>query len=312
VDATAVATALCGDSIATNVFMLGYAWQHGLVPLSREALERAIELNGAAVRMNLDAFLWGRRAAVDPDAVHAAVRALKAGGAGDAEPEHRRLSETLDEMVDRRAAFLTDYQDAAWAGRYRSLVEEVRRAERERTPGMDGLAAAVARCAFKLMSYKDEYEVARLYTEGTFLKEVETRFEGDYRLVFNLAPPGIAERDPETGHLRKRTFGSWMLRAFRVLARMKRLRGTRFDPFGRTEERRTERRLIEEYDATVRELVAGLTRDNHALAVRIASVPEKIRGFGHVKEAHLATAEAERGKLLAAWRSPEAPRVAAE
>jgi indolepyruvate ferredoxin oxidoreductase len=312
VDATAVATALCGDSIATNVFMLGYAWQHGLVPLSREALERAIELNGAAVRMNLDAFLWGRRAAVDPDAVHAAVRALKADGSGDAEPERRRLSETLDEMVDRRAAFLAEYQDAAWAGRYRSLVEEVRRAERERTPGMDGLAAAVARYAFKLMSYKDEYEVARLYTEGTFLKEVETRFEGDYRLVFNLAPPGIAERDPETGHLRKRTFGPWMLRAFRVLAKLKRLRGTAFDPFGRTEERRTERRLIEEYAETVRELAAGLARDNHALAVRIASVPEKIRGFGHVKEAHLAAARAEEEKLLAAWRNPEAPRVAAE
>jgi len=312
VDATAIATALCGDSIATNVFMLGFAWQRGLVPLSHEALERAIELNGAAVRMNLEAFLWGRRAAVDPAAVHAAVRTLKAGEAGEAEPEHRRLSETLDEMVARRAAFLTDYQDAAWAGRYRALVEEVRRAERERAPGMDGLAAAVARYAFKLMSYKDEYEVARLYTEGAFLKEVETRFEGDYRLVFNLAPPGIAERDPETGHLRKRTFGPWMLRAFRVLARLKRLRGTRFDPFGRTEERRTERRLIEDYFGTVRELLAGLTPDNHPLAVRIASVPERIRGFGHVKEAHLATAEAEEAQLLAAWRSPEAPRVAAE
>jgi indolepyruvate ferredoxin oxidoreductase len=314
VDATRLSVALLGDSIATNVFMLGLAWQRGLVPLSAEALERAIELNGTAVAMNRQAFLWGRRAACDPAGVEAAVRALKGGEDGEAaaEPAHRVLSRSLDEIVERRVAFLTDYQDAAWAARYRDLVRRAREAEERQGRGLTGLAEAVARNAFKLMAYKDEYEVARLYTDGTFAKSVADRFEGDYRLTFHLAPPAIAHKDPRTGHLKKRTFGPWMMAAFRILAKGKRLRGTRFDPFGRTEERGMERRLIAEYEATVEELIARLSPATHALAVSIAQVPDMIRGFGHVKEANVAKAEVLKAELLEAMRDPAAPRAAAE
>jgi len=313
VDATRIAVALLGDSIATNVFMLGYAWQKGQIPLSIEAIERAIELNGAAVEMNKQAFLWGRRAAHDMASVEAAVRAVKAGeGREPAGPEHRRLSETLDEMIARRVQSLTAYQDAKYAARYKDLVDRVRAAEAAKAPGLSGLTEAVARFAHKLMAYKDEYEVARLYTDGTFVKQLQDQFEGDYKLTFHLAPPAVAPRDPHTGHLRKVTYGPRMLLAFKVLAKMKRLRGTFLDPFGRTEERRTERQLIADYFATVEELLAKLNHGNHGLAVQIASIPDQIRGFGHVKEANLKAAKAREAELLQAFRNPVAPKAAAE
>lgn len=302
VDATRLATALLGDSIATNLFMLGYAWQKGLVPVSHEALEKAIELNGTAVAMNKAAFLWGRRAAHDL----ARVERL----ATPPQEEGHRLSRTLDEAIARRVEQLTAYQDAAYAARYTALVEKVRAAEAKL--GREALTEAVARNYYKLMAYKDEYEVARLYTDGSFLKQIEAQFEGDYKLQFHLAPPAFAEKDPDTGHLKKRAFGPWMLRAFGLLARMKRLRGTALDPFGRTAERKAERQLIADYEAVVEELLARLGPDTHAVCVAIARVPEQIRGYGHIKDEALGKAKAREAELLATLRTPAAPKLAAE
>jgi indolepyruvate ferredoxin oxidoreductase len=297
-DSTELATALTGDAIASNLFLLGFAAQRGLVPLSVEALERAIELNNVAVEFNKRAFLWGRRAGHDL----AAVQRMAAPPPGALSRE-RALSESLDEAIARRAEFLTGYQDAAYAARYRALVERVRAVERQRV-GATALTDAVARYYFKLLAYKDEYEVARLYTDGTFRRQLEAQFEGDYRLELNLAPPLIAARDAATGHLKKQTFGRWMLRVMRVLARLKRLRGTAFDIFGRTPERRLERQLIVDYEALVEELLQRLERANHALAVELAQIPEHIRGFGHVKDDHIAKAKAREAALLAQLRNP--------
>ena len=302
-DATRIATALLGDSIATNLFMLGFAYQRGLIPVSSGAIERAIDLNAVAVAMNRQAFLWGRRAAHDL----AAVETIAAPAA-----PRRPVAATLDERIARRVEELTAYQDAAYAARYRSLVERVRAVEGGRVRGAQALSEAVARYYHKLLAYKDEYEVARLYSDGSFLESLSRQFEGDFTLQFNLAPPLIAPRDAETGRLQKRVYGPRMLHAFRLLAKLKGLRGTRFDPFGYTAERREERRLIGEYEAIVEELLVGLNPDNHGLAVEIASIPEQIRGYGHVKEEHLAKARTRQAELLAAWRAPLAPAEAAE
>jgi indolepyruvate ferredoxin oxidoreductase len=304
VDATRIATALIGDSIATNMFMLGFAFQRGLVPLSSEAINKAIELNGAAVKMNQAAFLWGRRAAVDP----AAVERLIAPRA-DAAPA--KPAQTLDEIIARRVEFLTGYQDAAYAGRYRELVGRVRQAEAAQVRGSSALAEAVARYYFKLLAYKDEYEVARLYADPAFMEKVRAQFDGDYKLHFHLAPPLFARRDPVTGELRKSEYGGWVFTAFKLLARFKGLRGTPLDIFGRTAERRMERQLIADYEAAVGEILARLSAQNHGLAVQIASIPEDIRGYGHVKEASVDKARAKQAELLAALRSPEKVRSAA-
>ncbi len=314
VDATDLATALCGDSIATNTFMLGYAWQKGLVPVSLAALMRAIELNGAAVPMNKSAFDWGRMAAHDLAAVQKAAGLKSAPeisaflGAADAATSAAfegfgTLAKTLDEQVAVRAKFLTEYQDAAYAQTYRDLVERVRRAEADKAPGMSGLAEAVARYAFKLMAYKDEYEVARLYTTGDFEKRIREVFDGDYKVSFNLAPPLLAKRDAD-GHLSKSEYGPWVFTAFKLLARLKGLRGSALDVFGYTAERRGERQLILDYAKTIETLLAGLGHDRHALAVEIAKLPEQIRGYGHVKEANLAKVRAKWDELLAAYKAP--------
>ncbi|HEX6834830.1 MAG TPA: indolepyruvate ferredoxin oxidoreductase family protein [Rudaea sp.] len=309
VAATDLATALLGDSIASNLFMLGYAWQKGWVPLSLDALMRAIELNAAAVEMNKSAFQWGRLAAHDIEKVRAAAlgKALVEDSTGAQPLDDARLSTTLDDRIARRVAFLTDYQNAAYAAKYRALIDKVRATEQSNVPGATGLTEAVARYAFKLMAYKDEYEVARLYTSGDFEKRVRDTFDGDFKIHFHLAPPLFARRDSE-GHLRKAEYGSWVFGAFKLLAKLRGLRGTAFDVFGYTAERRSERALIDEYFATIDELLAKLDRSNHALAVEIASIPEQIRGYGHVKEAHQAKAQARRGELLAAWRNPEPAR----
>jgi indolepyruvate ferredoxin oxidoreductase len=306
VDGTRLATALLGDSIATNLFMLGYAFQKGLVPVSAEAIERAVGLNGVAVEANKQAFLWGRRAAHDPAAVERIV------AEADPEPETHRIATTLDEIVARRIDFLTAYQDAAYAERYRALVDRVRRVEAEKARGRTGLAEAVARAYFKLLAYKDEYEVARLYTDRAFLERLHAQFEGEFRIEFNLAPPLLARRDPETGHPQKRSFGPWMLTAFRMLSALKGLRGTRFDPFGYGAERKMERRLIAEYEDTVETLIAGLDHDKHALALEIAAIPEQIRGFGHVKQANAERAKRREAELLAAYRAPTPQQTAAQ
>ena len=304
-DAHALATGLMGDSIATNLFMLGFAWQKGLVPVSESALMQAIELNRVAIDFNKQSFLWGRRAAVDLAAVERAAR--PAEEAPGEEPEG------LEDLILRRVNFLTDYQDAALAQRYRRLVETVAEAERARTPGLTGLAEAAARYYFKLLAIKDEYEVARLYTNGSFEAQLAEAFEGDYKLRFHLAPPLFARCDPDSGQLQKRAYGPWVFSLFRILARLRRLRGTRLDPFGRTEERRTERRLVADYEALVREVLEALAPGNHQTAVALLSLPERIRGYGHVKDAAIARTEAERSQLLARFRGAPAPAaVAAE
>jgi indolepyruvate ferredoxin oxidoreductase len=301
VDATRLATALLGNSIGANIFLVGYAYQLGALPLSAAAIEKAIELNGEAVAMNQAAFRWGRRAAIDLAAVDKLTRPL-------AVEDDRLLSRSLPETIERRAAFLTDYQNRAYAERYRQLVERARAVEAEKTPGKSGLAEAVARYLFKLMAYKDEYEVARLYTDGSFRKQLENEFGGEnLRLEFHLAPPVLARRDPQTGKPKKMAFGPWLLPAFRALAKLKFLRGTPFDPFGRSAERRTERALIRDYEALLDELLAKLSAQNHHLAVGLAAIPEKIRGFGHVKAWHLERAKAEEAALLEQFRSGAPP-----
>ncbi|HZY55348.1 MAG TPA: indolepyruvate ferredoxin oxidoreductase family protein [Reyranella sp.] len=305
-EASKLATALMGDSIATNLFMLGYAYQKGLVPIGHSALEQAIELNGTAVPMNLGAFRWGRRAAAD----RAAVEALVAPPVDNVVP--LRTAPTVDELVASRVKLLTAYQDAALAERYRALVERVRTVEQKVIPGQTKLAEAVARYYAKLLAYKDEYEVARLYSEVTFAAQLNGQFEGDFRLKFHLAPPLLASRDAKTGHLQKQEFGPWMLPVFRFLSKLKGLRGTAFDPFGYTAERKQERALIREYEGLVDELLGGMGSLNHSLAVKLASLPDDIRGYGHVKDAHLARARRKQQDLLAQWRHPPVMTQAAE
>jgi indolepyruvate ferredoxin oxidoreductase len=306
IDATRLATALMGNSIAANMFMVGYAFQKGALPLAAESIEQAIEMNGEAVAMNQAAFRWGRRAAID------VVDVEKLIPGADSEDDNRRLSQTLDEIVDRRVGFLTEYQDAAYAQRYSDLVAKARTAEGAKAPGRTGLAEAVARNLFKLMAYKDEYEVARLYTDGSFTKQVEAAFEpGSLRFEFHLAPPLLARIDRATGEPRKMSFGPWMMKAFGVLRRLRFLRGTALDPFGYTAERRTERRLIADYEATLSEILGKLNADNHPLAVGLAVIPEKIRGFGHVKLRNLAAAKADEAALLEQFRSGGAPMLKA-
>ena len=337
VDATRIATALTGDAIATNLFMLGFAWQKGHIPLSRAAIERAIEINGVAVEMNLSAFDRGRRTAADRDAMErraapdtAASRTasgtasgiasgtasgiasgIASGTASSIEVAPPRRRETLESLVDHRAAFLADYRNAAYADRYRGFVERVRDAERSRAKGMRGLAEAVARGYFKLLAYKDEYEVARLFAAPEFRRRLEATFEGDYTLEFHLAPPLFARHDPVTGEPRKSRYGPWMMRVFGMLARLKGLRDTVLDPFGYTQERRGERRLIERYEQTLASLIGDLDHTNHAIAVEIASLPERIRGFGHVKARSIEEAGRREAELLARFEAAvEAPDAA--
>ncbi|CAO3375589.1 Indolepyruvate ferredoxin oxidoreductase, alpha and beta subunits [Azospirillum argentinense] len=314
-DATKLATALMGDSIATNPFLMGYAWQKGLIPITAEAILKAIELNGVAVKMNTDAFNWGRRAAVDLAAVEAAANPPQEQAASHDLfiLDQRRPSASLDEAIARRTAFLTDYQDAAYASRYHALVDWTRRVEGQRLPGSTALTEAVAKGYFKLLAYKDEYEVARLYTDTGFVEQVGRMFEGDYKLVFHMAPPVMGESGEDGGEPKKKRFGPWMLKALRLLARGKRLRGSPLDPFGWLAERRMERRLIAEYEAIMGEILHGLTRDNHATAVEIARLPQEMRGYGPVKARNVEAAKAKEAALLDGFRQPAAPQpMAAE
>ena len=311
IDASRLATALLGQSLGANMLMLGYAYQLGALPVSAEAIEKAIALNGEAVPMNLAAFQWGRRAAVDLAAVEALARP-----APGTEDKARALSGSFDEMVARRIDFLTAYQSADYAAHYRRRVEEAKAAEARQAPGKTGFAEAVARYLFKLMAYKDEYEVARLYADPAFLKQVTNEVdpvspERGLRLTFYLAPPLLARHDKTTGEPRKMSFGPWMLSAFRLLAKFKFLRGTAFDPFGYTAERKTERRLVRDYEALLDELIAKLAPENHHIAVGLAAIPEKIRGFGHVKQRHLKAAKADEAALLGQFRAGGTPLLKA-
>ncbi len=306
VNASRLATVLEGDSIGTNLFMLGFAYQKGWLPLSGAALERAIELNGVAIDKSIRTFKWGRLAAHDPEQIRELTEPLLEARGGT------HISRTLDEVISRREAELTGYQDAAYAARYRALVDRVREAEAVRAPGMSALAEAVARNFFKLMAYKDEYEVSRLYSDGRFRQRLEAQFEGDYRLRVHMSPPLLARRDPVTGRPGKRLFGPWIFPLFRALAALKGLRGTALDPFGYTAERRTERRLRDDYENTLISLLDSLQPGNHGLAVAIAAVPEQIRGFGFIKMNSMAEAAKRRQELFAAYHSSAPDAVAAE
>jgi indolepyruvate ferredoxin oxidoreductase len=296
-DATALASALVGDSIYANLLLLGCAAQRGLMPVGSAAIERAIELNGNAVAQSLAAFRWGRLVAADP----AAVRAAAAPFLPDAHSER-----TLAELVERRAQFLAEYQDEAYASRYRALVDLAREAERTRTGAEGVFAETVARNHFKLLAYKDEYEVARLHTLPAFRAQLEREFEGEFEVAFHFAPPLLARRDPATGRPRKRRYGQWILPVLAALARLRGLRGTALDPFGWTAERRRERELIAEYEATVRELAGALAPGNHAVAVEIAALPQRIRGFGHLRAKSIEAAQARAADLAARFRGRQA------
>jgi indolepyruvate ferredoxin oxidoreductase len=305
VPATSSAVRLLGDSIATNVFMLGYAVQKGFMPISLAAIEQAIRLNGVAIEANLHALNWGRLAAQDPARLTATL--AQAGGAGTGEEP---VSETLEQLLARRVRHLTDYQDAAYARSYIDFLQKVREQENAKVPGSTAVAQAVAISLSKLMSYKDEYEVARLYSNGDFERRLKQQFAGDYTLKVHLSPPIFNPHDKLTGKPRKIAFGPWMLKAFRLLSRLKRLRGTRLDVFGYTAERRTERRLIEDYRKTIEGILPVLNLENQALVASIAALPDMIRGYGHVKQESLENYEKELAKLLASFDSVKLAKIA--
>jgi indolepyruvate ferredoxin oxidoreductase len=296
VPATSSAVRVMGDSIATNIFMLGFTVQKGLMPIGLEAIEQAIRLNGVAIDENLHALNWGRLAAHDP-ARFGKLLAQATGGEAGVEP----ISQTLGEIIDRRLQHLTAYQDAAYADRYLKFVDKVREVEYARVPGSTAITQAVALSLSKLMSYKDEYEVARFYTNGDFLRRLREQFDGEYKLSFHLSPPILNPRDKATGRPRKVAFGPWMLSAFKLLAKLKGLRGTAFDVFGYTAERRMERQLVEDYRKTIESVLPVLSRENAELVAKIAALPDMIKGYGYVKDDNFAKYQAELQRLLASF-----------
>ena len=290
-DAGRLATKLMGHSIATNIFMLGFAFQRGLVPLSSAAILRAIVLNGAAADDNARAFNWGRRAALDPQGIDALI--------ADDEPADpaRRLSANLDEIIDRRRAALVDYQDQAYARRYAELLAQVRQRELKVGAGGTALSQAVARNYFKLLAYKDEYEVARLFASPAFDQHLAASFEGDYRLNFHITLPWSRGTKPGA-EPKKIRFGPWLLPAMKFMARLKFLRGTAFNPFGRIPERVQERELIADYERTIEHILQKLTDATLDTAIALASVPDGIRGYGPVKEKSIRLARKAQADLL--------------
>jgi len=290
-NADLAATKLMGDSIYTNPMLLGYAWQKGWVPLTLDSLIRAIELNAVAVDNNKTAFTWGRRAAYDLPS----VEKLFAPAQIITMPESRLARDSVDALVTKRVAFLTAYQNADYAKTYEAFVRKTETVES--ALGKTLLTQNVARYLFKLMAYKDEYEVARLHTDTAFLTKVNAMFEGDFKINYNLAPPIIAKKN-EKGELQKQQFGPWMLTGFKALAKLKGLRGTVFDVFGKTDERKMERALIGEYMSAIDTLLETLNTSNHTIAVDIARIPELIKGFGHVKERNVKTARLQWAGLM--------------
>ena len=292
-DGTRIATALMGDAIATNVFMLGYAYQKGLIPVSATSLVKAIEAIGVAVASNVASFNWGRRAAHDLPRVESI--------AFPAKTIQIQMPQSLDAMVKKRSAILTDYQNAAYAARYSTLVEQVKTAE-QALGHSEQLSKAVAQNAFKLMAYKDEYEVARLYTNGEFEAALRTQFEGDVTLKFHLAPPLFSRKDAN-GHLRKSTYGAWMMPVFKQLAKFKFLRGSAMDIFGHSTERRAERQLRDDYLNNLSQSLPHLNAENHATLLELARLPEQLRGYGHIKEAGIEHYQQRCDKLMRTFKS---------
>jgi indolepyruvate ferredoxin oxidoreductase len=271
-DANRAAEVLFGDTVFANVMMLGATWQLGLIPVTFEALMRAIELNGVFTKQNKEAFAGGRLAVADVNFMTSLLG-------------HEAPKETLDEIVDRRKKFLEAYQNGNYARRYTDLVDHVRRVEGDRLPGSEAVTTAVAKSLFKLMAYKDEYEVARLHMETGFLDRLRQEFEGDFTVKYHLAPPILSAGKDARGRPLKRQFGQWIEPVFRILARFKFLRGTAFDVFGYSKERRMERGLIDWYETLVAELLPDLDDNTAEASARIASLPMEIRGYGPVKEA---------------------------
>ena len=291
-DANRVSTQVLGDTIYINPMLLGFAWQKGWVPLGHEALMRAIELNDVAVAQNIAAFEWGRHCAHHWNVVDALL--------APAQVIQFHKPQGLDALVAKRVAFLTDYQNASYAKRYSDIVLRVKAAEA--AFHKTSLSEAVARNLFKLMAYKDEYEVARLHTNTAFLQKIGDMFEGDYTVNYHLAPPIISKAN-EKGELQKQKFGPLMLTGFKLLKHFKVLRGTPLDIFGNTEEREMERALIGEYVASIDEVLAKLNADNHALALEIANLPDAVKGFGHVKARNVVAVRSKWDGLMEKWRS---------
>ncbi|MFM7330628.1 MAG: DUF6537 domain-containing protein [Brachymonas sp.] len=294
-NAEAAASKLMGDTLYTNPMMLGFAWQKGWIPLEKVSLIRAIELNAVAIDQNKAAFEWGRRAAHD----WASVEKLLS----PAQTIEFKKKDSLQDMITKRVEFLTSYQNAAYSQEYKAFVEKVSAA------GNTQLTEAVTKYLFKLMAYKDEYEVARLHTDAAFHDTVKTMFEGEVKLSYHLAPPLLAKKNSK-GELQKQPYGAWMLTAFKLLAKMKALRGTAFDIFGKTEERKMERSLITEYRNSIEKLLPSLNASNAATALEIARIPEQIKGFGHVKERNVAAARAKWSKLEAEFLSAPLAKAA--
>ncbi|MFI8558217.1 indolepyruvate ferredoxin oxidoreductase family protein [Pseudomonas putida] len=291
IDGSYLATALMGDSIATNMFMLGYACQMGWLPVGYEALMQAVELNGTAVASNKAAFMWGRRAAVDLDKVKDLVE-RKQPTQGDL-----KLSQSLDEMVERRVAFLTEYHDARFAAQYYKRILTFKELEKRLFGQTGKLTEAVARNYFKVLAIKDEYEVARLYSRPEFLEKINAQFEGDFKLQFHLAPPLFSGG-------KKSGYGPWMLRAFKLLASVKRIRNTWMDPFARTHERKVEVSWLHDYEGILSMLESGLCAQKYDLAVQLADLPDAVRGYGPVKDRYLANAKTRLGTLMTQWNAP--------
>ena len=295
IDASRLATALMGDAVATNVFMLGFAWQKGLVPLGEASLARAIELNGAAVDMNKSAFAWGRQAALDPATARVAAGIDKTVSV----IALSRKKMTLDGLLVDRIARLTAYQNAAYARHYESFVREMATFEAARVGG-ERVTREIATSLYTLMAYKDEYEVARLFAETGFIKGIDRQYDGDYTLRFHLAPPLFAKRDVH-GHLIKQEFGPWIATAFRWLAKAKLLRGSMLDPFGYSAERREERAAIGEFETLMRRVMPEVNLERLDRAIELARLPQQVRGFGHVKARNKTRIFAQEKTLLSSF-----------
>ena len=292
VHATNIALKLTGDAIGTNLFLLGYAWQRGWVPVSQAALERAIELNAVAVDLNKRAFLLGRRFAHQPALVESLL---------PRESQEIVTDLTLDQLIEDRFERLSAYQSVSYARRYRDRVDAVRKIDSDPHTG-DSLTRVVAQQLFKLMAYKDEYEVARLYTDGTFQARLAAQLKGNYSLRFHLAPPLLSKADPKTGNVKKREFGPWVMPLFRLLAKLKWLRGTPWDLFALSTERKQEREDLARYEADLAEVCETLTPDNYPAAQELLNLPEKLRGYGHVKARNRDALLARRSQLLGEFR----------
>tara|TARA_Y100001970_G_C14238657_1_gene863510 strand:- start:1356 stop:3869 length:2514 start_codon:yes stop_codon:yes gene_type:complete len=292
IDATQIASSIVGDSIVTNIFLLGYAFQKGYIPLKSISIEKSIEINGVAVEENKLAFLWGRRSAFDFDKVNN----LLSSNQNDSFRSNNFFD--LDQIIQNRSDILKSYQDKKYAERYLKLVERVSNIEKIKVPGSQELTKAVSQNYFKLLAYKDEYEVSRLYSNGDFLKKINKFFDGDFKIVFHLAPPLFSRRDLKTGEPIKTNYGKWLLSIMRLLSKLKFLRGTIFDPFGKTTERIMERQLIKDYENTVEKLLKNLFKKNHKVAIDIAKIPEQIRGFDVVKLRSVKSAKVLEKELL--------------